>query len=475
MLAWFGVALLSISWLVGLGYYHLANWTVWIAAVVAGTLCLAGFKIRLPGVRDGAMAFLLALPACFVAPWPYRAGLILLAAGLALGTIWRTIVPRAKISEVCDTSNGPVKKGLAGWLLNAYCRLSTAVLVSGCILIAQALGLEIYMAATARSHELPGPLAHVLGAAAKALGIDSAVYGSNLAAFSMRKIHNLGATWELLVDPATWCFLLGGLVLIVWRVRSDRSEPSPDGRWAGGVWRAVGMTIALVLPVLVWLPLRAALLVALYLHEVLRIDYDAPLQVMKRFWSTPTHLLLLLAPVLMAWRLVPLRPKGSGVFFAVGVWISPLGKRSPPTAKKTPDPFGPTWRRRVAAVVFVLAGAGIFSTGIFWDPVGSRNDGRVVIEEYHPEGDKQWERTDKPFDTKWYGHLSGYNYYCIYDYMTRYYDVARRTEPLNDAALENCDVLIVKVPTRSYTNREIEAIERFVDRGGALRRCSTAA
>jgi hypothetical protein len=115
-----------------------------------------------------------------------------------------------------------------------------------------------------------------------------------------------------------------------------------------------------------------------------------------------------------------------------------------------------------------LTGAAIFSAGVLWDPVGSRKEGRVVIEEYHPEGDQQWERTDKPFDTTWYGHLSGYNYYCIYDYMTRFYDVVRRTERLNEAALENCDVLIVKVPTRSYTNQEIEAIERFVDRGGGL-------
>jgi hypothetical protein len=432
MFAWIGVALLSISWLVGLGYYHPTNWPAWVAAVAAGTLCLAGFKVRLPGARDCIVAFLLALPACFVAPWPYRAGLILLAAGLALGVVWRVA-------------------------------LTAALVVSGCILIVQALGLEVYMAVTARSHELPGPLAQVLGAAAKALGIDSAVFGTNLAAFSMRKIHNLGATWELLVDPASWCFLLGGLVLIAWRVRSDRFEQG-----TGGAGRAVGMALALVLPVLVWLPLRAALLVALYLHEVLRVDYDAPLQVMQRFWSTPTHLVLLLAPVLFAWRLVPLRPKGAGVFFAVGGSQSFEGQTQTPTAKKTPDPFVPTWRRRFAAIVFALAGATIFSAGIFWDPVGSRKDGRVVIEEYHPEGDKQWERTDKPFDTSWYGHLSGYNYYCIYDYMTRFYDVARRTERLNEAALENCDVLIVKVPTRSYTNQEVEAVEQFVERGGGL-------
>jgi hypothetical protein len=208
---------------------------------------------------------------------------------------------------------------------------------------------------------------------------------------------------------------------------------------------------ALILPVLLWLPFRAALLVALYLHEVLRVDYDAPLQVMKRFWSTPTHFLLLIGPVLLAWRFVPLRPRVAGE--------PGSGAARPPQ---------PGLRRRLVAAVLVVAGTAAIGAGIFWDPVGDRKDGRIVIEEYHPEGDKQWERTDKPFDTTWYGHLSGYNYYCIYDYMTRYYDVVRRTERLNGPALENCDVLIVKVPTRPYTNAEIEAIERFVERGGGL-------
>jgi hypothetical protein len=172
---------------------------------------------------------------------------------------------------------------------------------------------------------------------------------------------------------------------------------------------------------------------------------------MQRFWSTPTHLLLLGGPVLLAWRLLPLKPRAA--------------ETSPSAAA---EPAQPAWRRRSAAALLVLAGAAIFSAGIFWDPVGSRKEGRVVIEEYHPEGDKQWERTDKPFDTTWYGHESGYTYYCIYDYLTRFYDVIRRTERLSEAALEDCDVLIVKVPTRPYSNKEIEAIEQFVERGGGL-------
>ena len=473
MLAWIGVALLSVSWLVGLGYYHVANWPGWAAVVVAGTVCLAGFEVRLPAARAAFVAFLLTLPACLVAPWPYRAAFVLLAAGLVLGAIARLIAPQ---EPSASPPGQPGKSGLGHRLLRCYRRLSTGVLASGCVLLAQALGIQAYMAVTSRSHELPRPLPEVLGAAAKALGIDAAVYGNTLAAFSMRKIHYLGATWELFFDPASWCFLVGGLVLVGWRLRADRFggtppvDPGPMRRWSPCL-HAAAMVIALVLPVLLWLPFRAALLVALYLHEVLRVEYEAPLQVMQRFWSTPTHLLLLAGPVLLAWRLVgslrfregeaPAEPcKSTDV---AGSTVARQEPR-PPGVASSPAP----WWHRPAAVVLAMAGVAAISAGVLWDPVGERKAGRVVVEEYHPEGDKQWERTDKPFDTKWYGHLSGYNYYCIYDYMSRFYAVTRRTERLNDAALQDCDVLIVKVPTRPFSNQETRAVEQFVERGGGL-------
>ena len=101
------------------------------------------------------------------------------------------------------------------------------------------------------------------------------------------------------------------------------------------------------------------------------------------------------------------------------------------------------------------------------DPVGSRKGGRVLIEEYHPGEDDVWERTDKPFDTKWYGNMSGYNYYCIFDYCGHYYDVSRLTKPVDDSALQACDVLILKIPTRPYTPEEIDSIIALLWNGAA--------
>ena len=55
---------------------------------------------------------------------------------------------------------------------------------------------------------------------------------------------------------------------------------------------------------LCWLPVRAGLLMALYLHRVLRTDPDRPLHAMNHFFSPWMLLVLLIVPVLLAWRFV---------------------------------------------------------------------------------------------------------------------------------------------------------------------------
>ena len=55
-----------------------------------------------------------------------------------------------------------------------------------------------------------------------------------------------------------------------------------------------------------WLPLRAGLMMALYLQRVLRSDPDRPLHAMNHFFRPWMLLLLLAVPVLLAWRFVRL-------------------------------------------------------------------------------------------------------------------------------------------------------------------------
>ena len=68
----------------------------------------------------------------------------------------------------------------------------------------------------------------------------------------------------------------------------------------------------MTLVILVWLPVRAGLLMALYLHRVLRSDPDRPLHAMNHFFSPWMLLLLLVVPVLLAWRFVRILPSPAG-------------------------------------------------------------------------------------------------------------------------------------------------------------------
>src|SRR5258706_12052982 len=128
------------------------------------------------------------------------------------------------------------------------------------------------------------------------LDIDADVVGTMLIMSSMRKTHPLGASWELLLDPATFAFLMGGVGFLI--VRSwGRARASL--RWEA-LPRQIGL---LALAVILWLPVRVGIHLALYLHRVLRTDFDTPLSVMNQFWSNWFQVVLLIGPALLAWRI----------------------------------------------------------------------------------------------------------------------------------------------------------------------------
>jgi hypothetical protein len=182
---------------------------------------------------------------------------------------------------------------------------------------------------------------------------------------------------------------------------------------------------------------------SVFMHRALRTEYDAPLALMNQFWNPWLHLALLLGPVLLAWRFLQTPPRGQP--------IAPIA----PTARTA---------RRIAAAILIFTAILLVTAGIFLDPPGQRKEGRVLVDEHH----STWEPTDRPFDVNWYGHDSGYNYACIYDYCSHFYLMSRLNTPIDDASLGNCDVLMVKVPTSRYAPEEVAAIKRFVERGGGL-------
>jgi len=99
----------------------------------------------------------------------------------------------------------------------------------------------------------------------------------------------------------------------------------------------------------------------------------------------------------------------------------------------------------------------------FQDP-GIINKGRIIIDEKH----SNWEWTTRKYDTQWFGIKSGYNYYCLGDYLGYFYQVDKNFKAITSDVLKNCDVLIIKIPTSAFSENEIITIREFVKNGGGV-------
>ena len=227
---WFSLALLSASWLFGLSYYHQAQLWVWAIFVTAGTALLIGVNIRRPTAFEAVAAGLMLLFAVSQAPWPYRMAPLLIFVGIILFTV---PVPR----------RWPTK-------------LASAFIISGSILAVQSPVLLAYKNITAVSHELAWPASYLLYLVSRMMGVRSALAGSNLAMYTPRVVHLLGTTWELLLDPATLSFLVGGFVLL-FLCKSDRR---PEGKKR---FSLIKRPAVFALVIAAWLPVRAVVLISL--------------------------------------------------------------------------------------------------------------------------------------------------------------------------------------------------------------------
>jgi hypothetical protein len=476
---WIGTALLAGSWLLGLDYFYPANPYAWLAAIAAGVILLGNTKQPRAASQIRIVALFLFLPALWFAPWPYRAAPLLIVAGLAVPLL-------------------PIRKRWSDWLAGG-------AVVAGVVLLVQALALELYAAQTAYTHELPWPLPDVLASVAALLGIDATADGSTIVMHSMRQVHRLGATWELLLDPATLLFLVGGLMMLfcgaaVPAAGADTGEtPEPQQIQACGFmagWRSwIANLRRLILIVVLWLPMRAGLLMAIYLHRVLRSDPDRPLHAMNHFFSSWMLLLLLIMPVLLAWRFVragkqptcrdadtdrlaaaSTRRRANGKGEESERSSTQLGTEVPspgPGAQPSTEVPSPRRFRLAGAAGLIALAVALFTAAIYWCPVGGRKQGRVMFVERH----SKWEPTTKPYDTKWFVEPepypevnSGYNYARIYRYLGQYYEMSRLSEEdkIDKETLAKCDVLIIKIPTERYSPEEAAAVTRFVEEGGGL-------
>lgn len=114
------------------------------------------------------------------------------------------------------------------------------------------------------------------------------------------------------------------------------------------------------------------------------------------------------------------------------------------------------------ALAFLLVFSGVSFFG-FHD-LGNRKQGRVLVDEYHSD----WEWTTDIYDEQWFGERSGYNYYCFFNYLDKFYETERNMSIINGDTLKDVDVFIIKTPTKPFTAEEVEIIVSFAKNGGGL-------
>ena len=117
-----------------------------------------------------------------------------------------------------------------------------------------------------------------------------------------------------------------------------------------------------------------------------------------------------------------------------------------------------------ATGALVLIGAASLCVGLYMQPPGGVETGRILFDEAH--GD--WESTLRPMDTEWYGMPSTYNYDSLFQWLSYYYEVGRITGSFADGSLKSADVLVLKTPSIPYTEEEIRVVAAHVRSGGGL-------
>ena len=176
--------------------------------------------------------------------------------------------------------------------------LGSMLLASGSVLLAQWIAVAFWTDFVARSHELPWILAGLVTLWANMLGASAMFSGDTISLVAAHQVHPLGATWELLLDPALIAFFVGGVVLTGWDVAAHAPA---NQRW--NAWLTRLRTLVILL--LIWIPIRCGLLIGVYLHRSALADIGEPLTTMNTFLSTWVHLLLLAGPVFLAAWFIP--------------------------------------------------------------------------------------------------------------------------------------------------------------------------
>jgi hypothetical protein len=412
---WIATGLLAGSWVLGVDHVQPVNTLAWAATIVIAVALMAGVRIPTPRRWQAVITLGLCVPAIWLLDVPYKVVPLLLALGLLLQfavspRTWPRFIGRAAIA-------------------------------ASSILLVQAFTMELYAGLTARRHELVWPLSDLVGATVQLVGIECVVDRWQLVVRSAAQTFRIGLTWELPFDPASVCFVTGGLVMLS-LVGIGRGAALPSGR------RRLRGPAMLLGVAFLWSLMRAALLVAIIVHRLLRVDAVSAVnvgQILVNGW-------LQLGLVLCLSLLVAL------------VYAEPARTKQKAGVSTSKAPI----RLSKALIGTSLVTLGVCGLAVFvqWQPLGLRKAGRILVVEKH----STWEPTTQAYSTKSYGEKGSYNYGALYAYFGQFYRMSRllESETIDDETLQQCDVLLIKTPTARYSSDEVNAVVRFVRGGGSL-------
>lgn len=282
--------------------------------------------------------------------------------------------------------------------------------------LAQLLLLSLYYKAGSVYHSAE-PLAPIVSEFLKRAGFDTTWERNIVTVQELSYVLRFSVTFEKLAAFPLICFVLAEAMLLL-----ILNAP--------GMLRTVILTASCAAA---YALLRLVLLFAVY----------TSVRDLSLFWDPVMVLLSLLPLPLLIQRIAPVQ-------LPQRTWA--LGRSR-------------HWKATSWAAALVLTAGAALAIYLGYREAGIRKVGRVLIDEAH----SNWEWTTHPFDKDRFGQQSLYNYYLAKEFAGYYFDVRVNLDrPIAAEALKECDVLVVKTPTRAFSDAETRAIEEFVSNGGGL-------
>lgn len=407
---WLALFLISMTWLFSLHIHTYENYPavaiLTLAGVGAASIALSKTKIDFTYFNKKYYLLLLPLAISWLLlPFPYDLGLWLLFAGLL-------IIP------LCSRWH---------WLS----ALVLGLFFGGAILIVQSLIPHFYVVFTSKSHEF-SLLSPVIYRLLELVNLPVSFSQGTVFVQTMREIHAFTTTWEKIALLPFLNLLVSGGIL-VWLLSKENILKK----------KALSLLSFFIVGV-IYLIVRYIFMILLFVYLMYFVGYYEDVSKIYIFWSPVITAVSFLPFWLLVRKLFPLTEPQANIERIVS--------------------FHPLNRRHLMAGALLCMSAFLIVGCISYHDPGSYKEGRVLIDEKH----SNWEITTREYDTKWYGPESGYNYYCMADYLSYYYHLDKNFEEITPNLLTGYDVLIVKIPTEPFSHEEVQAIVQFVRGGGGL-------